>query len=368
MNTTFIMNRWQQWLQSTLPQTHLYQIRNLARFSFAMACAQHCHLSRLVAHVPSRAKPPSTRRRLFRFLGNSRLDVKTICSEMAHWLLRWNHPQARLILLLDETPLQNDLRVLKISVAYRRRSLPLCWECEPLTPRSQIQSVHRLLEEAAAILQHYAPQAQVVLLCDRGLCWPQTLLWCQKRGFDFVMRAQRHMIIRRRDEQGQLVQQPLHDLTPQIGSYWCGAVTTFQKHHWLETNVVACWFAAAKEPWYLITSLKPTLHCCRWYLRRLWQEQSFRDEKSHGFNWQQSQVRNAERANRLLLIVALAQLWLTSLGTLALMPPWRTRLGLQTRSTRRMVSVMRHGWQLLLWSIHQNRKIKLNYGLCFTPT
>ena len=74
-----------------------------------------------------------------------------------------------------------------------------------------------------------------------------------------------------------------------------------------------------------------------------------------GFNWQQSQVgirlHDPQRVNRLLLILALAQVWLLSLGQLAQQPQWRQRLGWRGAATRRRMSYFRQGWGLLQWQL-----------------
>lgn len=363
MNKT-IMNRWQHHLQTQLPALHTYQVRALATFSLAAACARHCHLSRLAAHVPTAVQPHSVRRRLLRLLGNERLEVPAASVQLAAWLVRWNAPTARLHLLLDETPLRNDLRVLKISISYRRRALPLIWCCCPLRGRAQTmpRTVLDLLQAAQDTVARYAPQAQVVLLADRGLCWPQIIAHCQGAHWHYLLRAQAQT---RLCSSSSSSTQRLGDLVRQPGQWWCGQAQVFQKAGWLACNVVACWPRDAQEAWLLVTSLPPTLHCCRWYARRMWQEQSFRDEKSHGFCWQASQVRDPQRANRLLLILALAQLWLMLLGDCAQTPPWRQRLGLSCRATRRLWSRFRWGWHLLMYALAN--KLAVPCHLSFTP-
>jgi len=47
---------------------------------------------------------------------------------------------------------------------------------------------------------------------------------------------------------------------------------------------------------------------CRQYARRMWCEQSFRDEKAQGFHWDASRVDDPRRATRLLVLLALATL------------------------------------------------------------
>ncbi len=49
-----------------------------------------------------------------------------------------------------------------------------------------------------------------------------------------------------------------------------------------------------------------------------WQEASFRDLKSDGWQWQVSRIWTPDHANRLLLVLALAHAWVLTLGTLVL--------------------------------------------------
>ena len=95
------------------------------------------------------------------------------------------------------------------------------------------------------------------------------------------------------------------------------------------------------------------------YGLRAWIEQGFKITKRAGWQWQRTQMTKPERAARLWLAVAVATLWLLSVGgeaeetmpastvpdVTALVPaPPRTR-----RATRlRLVSVFRRGWHLIL--------------------
>jgi hypothetical protein len=103
------------------------------------------------------------------------------------------------------------------------------------------------------------------------------------------------------------------------------------------------------EPWCLITNNRAlSVH----YALRNWQEQSFRDLKSGGWNWQQSQVWQPDHAQVLLLVLALAYSWVLSLGTLVAHaePAIQARI---VRGTRRLYSIFREGlcyWLDLLGS------------------
>jgi len=348
MNTKSIMSRWSTFLQSQLTQTHLYQVQALAAFSFAAAKARHCHLSRLAAEVPEPVLPSSTLRRLKRLLNNSNLKVDKVCKQMAAYLKAWNQPGARLTLLLDETPHGNRWRVLKLSVAYRRRALPLVWRTDPLTGRSQTKRVDQVLKQTAKIVKEYAPQAQVILLADRGFCWPKIIRFCRRNGWHYVLRAQYQTKFRYKDEHGIKQQRSLRELVSQPGEHWKGSGWAFAKAGWLPVSVVACWRVGSKDVWLLVSDLPPSLHLVRWYARRMWQEQSFRDEKSHGFNWQASRVQKSSRVQRLLLVLALAQLWLMSLGSSVLSSKSSQVRNLTSGQEHKRFSLFQVGWQYLI--------------------
>lgn len=353
MNPKHSMHRWSASLQNLLVQTHLYQVEALAAFSFAAARARGCHLSRLAALVPLEAQPRSELRRLYRLLANPRLNVEKTCDQMAAVLRYWNLPGCRITLLLDETPQANNWRVVKISLCYRRRAIALCWRTQALSGRSQTETVREVLEQVAVMVKLYAPQAQVVLLADRGLCWPATIDFCDSQGWHYVMRAQSSTQFRPLDANGQPAKikdrLSLKSLVTQLRQRFKGTGLAFQKAGWRRVNLVGAWMPGYQEAWFLVTNLTPSLHLVRTYAKRMWHEQSFRDEKSHGFCWAQSRIATAEHMHRLLLILALAQLWLTWLGCCATHPhlPWRNKLGLQAHRDRKRWSVFRTGWIFL---------------------
>lgn len=350
MNPKEIMHRWSGYLQSILPDIHLYQVLALAAFSYGAARARHCHLSRVSAHVPGRIQPASALRRFKRLLQNPRLDVEAVCEELAVWLTRFNAPTARLLLLLDETPHHNNWRLIKVSVSYRKRALPLVWRTDDLSGRPHRQRVFEVLFQATRLLARYCPQTQVVLMADRGLCWPQIMDFCQQHGWHYILRAQSQTrFVPDVSPEGAL---QLGELVTQEGQWWCGQGHAFAKAGWREVNVVVCWRSQAQGKWLLVSDLKPSLHLMRWYARRMWHEQSFRDEKSHGFSWEQSHLKTAQATHRLLLVLALAQLWLILMGTQALSTLWKRQLGLLRHEARTRFSVCRHGWNLLLWCLN----------------
>ena len=168
MNALSMLRDWRRQVQEDLlPDLHGHQSKALADLSLAMTLAQHCHSGRLAAAAPGAARPASVRRRLERTLANDRLDPDSAWPQLARAMLacRAGGP---IFLILDETPNRNELRCLKITLAYRKRALPLCSACYALSgrPEPMPKLIVGLFRQVAACLPK---GAEVTLLADRGL-------------------------------------------------------------------------------------------------------------------------------------------------------------------------------------------------------
>ena len=101
-----------------------------------------------------------------------------------------------------------------------------------------------------------------------------------------------------------------------IGQAWSGAVECFRTHP-LDGTLVARWDEGYKDPWLVLTDL-PTEHAnVLWYRYRTWIEDSYRDFKSDGWQWQSSRITDPKRAERHWLAMAVATLWMLTLSTQA---------------------------------------------------
>jgi hypothetical protein len=109
----------------------------------------------------------------------------------------------------------------------------------------------------------------------------------------------------------------------------------------------------------LLTDLPPEASTVCWYGLRAWIEQGFKITKRAGWQWQRTHMTQPERAARLWLAVAVATLWLLSVGgeadetipasTILDVTAWVPQPARTRRATRlRLVSVFRRGWTLIL--------------------
>jgi hypothetical protein len=105
----------------------------------------------------------------------------------------------------------------------------------------------------------------------------------------------------------------MSQLLPCPGSVWAGKVTCFAVNS-IEGTLVACWGAKHLEPWIILTDLPPEHASATWYGMRSWIEDSFKDLKSDGWQWQNTRMSDPARASRLWLALAVATLWVVSVG------------------------------------------------------
>src|SRR5262245_50790896 len=163
--------------------------------------------------------------------------------------------------------------------------------------------------------------------------------------------------------------QPLRDLVPAPGTQWVGTGTAFQgPRRRLNCKLLARWGEGQGDPWVLLTDLAPSWGAACWYGLRAWIEQGFKITKRGGWQWQRTRMSDPQRAARLWLAVAVATLWLLSVGgmaedslpvstllplTEADAPPARARRATQLR----LVSIFRQGWITILVALLNQRRL-----------
>ena len=109
---------------------------------------------------------------------------------------------------------------------------------------------------------------------------------------------------------------PLRQLA-QRNEVWCGYGRLFNcPQRYVMSHVFVAWQTGQTEPWCLATN-DVTIES-HTYAMRMWQELSFKDLKSAGWQWQSSHLDDAERVSRLLLAMTLAYAWTMTQGTFVL--------------------------------------------------
>ena len=304
-----VLYQWFGQMASNLPSMNYWQLSNLTLFCIGVMLSESSQQMSIARKVAAGQRVSSMERRLRRFLSNRKWDMDQFMVEWTRWVLSCLKVK-RIHLLVDESKIRDRIGVMMVGVAFDGRCIPLAWRCykgnsvKDYPPEGQVEVIASLLELVRAGL----PASMTVLLsADRGIgTSPKLCRRVDKLGFKYLFRITKQSKIL--TENGELT---IYDQV-KPGTIWKAEGKVFKQRGRLPAHVRAIWEKDCDEPWLLITN-DPGL-TGQEYARRNWQEQSFRDLKSGGWNWSRSYVRCPQRMTRLIAILVVAYAWTLSMG------------------------------------------------------
>jgi len=307
-------------LRTRLAHLSKPQSKVLAMWSLGMVLAKTCGQSKVVASLASYLgeKESNLRQRLREWCwdreakqGHKRTDwsVNQSFVPLLHWILSlWTGAEKQLVLAMDATSLKQVFVVLTISVVYRSCAIPVAWT---ILPEGQKGSWREPWLALFQCLQGGIPADWAVLvMADRGLYAGWLYYTILANGWHPFLRINLRSHYR---PKGAADFRPMGQLLPSPGYAWSGQVTCFA-HNSVEGTLLACWGTRYKEPWLILSDLPPQSASATWYAMRSWIEDSFKDLKRDGWQWQNTRMRDPARADRFWLALAVATLWVVSVG------------------------------------------------------
>jgi hypothetical protein len=250
----------------------------------------------------------STQRRFRRWLGNRRIEVAPLYGPLIAQALReWG--THTLYLALDTSMLWNQYCLIRLSVVYRGRAVPVAWEVIAHGSSSVPHEAYAPLLEAAPGL--LPAGIKVVFLADRGFADTKLLAQLRRLGWRFRIRIKAPFSILRPGQPPCKVEDfPLargralflHNVA--ITAEQFGPVSLALARH---TTTGEYWYIVSDEP----TSVQTFVE----YGYRFDIEENFLDDKSNGFHLESSLVRDAAALTRLCFVLAVATLYLVAQGT-----------------------------------------------------
>lgn len=355
-----ILYQWEDEIANWLPSLNTWQVENVALFSQAVVETESSRQSTLARHVICGEQVESAARRLRRFLSNKALDLNAFFTEWTRWVIGMMDGES-VDLLVDETKLSDRIGVMVVGVAFDARCIPLAWHCyiansaADYPAEGQVQVIDQLL---AAIQAGIPAGRTVTLMADRGIGMSAALCRCvEARGWQYLFRV---------NAQTKLYtaagEYTIADMV-QPGEEWRREGAIFKTRAHLPAGARALWSVGYDEPWALVTNA-PALTGHE-YARRNWQEQSFRDLKSCGWQWESSRIKNPDHMACLMILLVVAYGWSIALGCYA--AHWGRVRPLQKHadgSLRRHWCLFKEG--LRLFFEYCDRK-NVCLALCFVP-
>jgi hypothetical protein len=222
-------------------------------------------------------------------------------------LVDWPLDQ-RLYVALDTTAL-TPFVLIRASLVYRGRAISVAWRAlRHKSTQVSFEAYQPVLDQVRATI----PSGMVItLLADRGFVHERLLRYLQKHRWHFRLRLPADTLV-------HLGDQPvcaIRDLCPPTGQD-----RFFQQVSVLGAAVgpvhlaLACLLDQPDDPWFVVSDEPTDAQTLDEYGLRFDIEGSFRDEKSGGYQLHTSQLATPEALERLILIMAITTLHLTSLG------------------------------------------------------
>jgi hypothetical protein len=207
------------------------------------------------------------------------------------------------ILQMDQSKLVDGLEVLMISMRIGSRALPLAWTVAKTEGNIGFELQEKLLNQVSAML----PEGiSVLLMGDRFYGTKSLVEWCQNHHFSYRIRIKGNMLFHH--EGATISTQDAYEMGMRSLEN-----ATFNKSE-VTTNIGILHEDGHPEPWFIVMDCAPNKYRTLDYGMRWGIESMFSDFKSRGFGITQSHLIDPDRLERLILVLALALYWSTSIG------------------------------------------------------
>lgn len=260
-----------------------------------------------VPYVESRAQyAQSTQRRFARWVYNDRIHVGELYGPLIQEALsEWG--EHILYLALDTSRLFEEYCLIRISLIFRGRAVPVVWKViEHKSNTVAYEAYKELLDDAAEVLPEGVP---VVFLADRGFADTKLMGHVRKLGWHFRIRIKCSFLVY---QEGAFRSVDEFPLQPGEAVFLNDVCLTWQKYG--PVHVALGYSPDGKERWYVASDEPVSIETFCEYGLRSDIEENFLDDKSNGFQLESSKIRSAEGLERLCMVLAVATLYLVSQG------------------------------------------------------
>jgi hypothetical protein len=287
----------------------LRHLKTLAWMMVGLIHAGSVSLCAWAPYVVSRAcYSQSTVRRFRRWLDNDRIEVHALYGPLIQQALSgWG--DKTLYVALDTSMLWNTYCMVRWSVIYRGRAVPLVWCVIDHRSAAVAYEVYKVLLDKAATLVPFA--CNVVFLGDRGFADTELMHHLKRLGWHFRIRITSNFWIDRPGHGGFQVRDI--SLAPGQARFWQGVLLSVKRFG--PVHLAVAWPVGSDEYWDVISEEPTAVETLEEYGLRFDIAENFLDDTSNGLQLESSLIRSAKALERLCFVLAMTTLYLVSLGT-----------------------------------------------------
>jgi hypothetical protein len=309
-----LYNRLSEKLRGLVPVKNRKQVTNWIWMIVGILQSQSVNLSQIANYLPLATKAESRVTLIRRWLRNPQVKVWLFYKQvLEHVLSGWAQVEAYLI--LDGVMVFGDRwQIFRVSLRHGGRAIPIAWTIVEGKGLVKVNKLKNMLEKVQRFMKRYVKR--VTLLADAGFrdCdWAQL---CAELGWNYAIRIACNTYITLPDGTSDR----LDNWVPVYRNrYFQNVLLTRETK--LQTNVSVTWTTDSKGKPEMVAIITDQIACrarLREYSFRMSIEQSFRDDKSGGFDLEHTRLQHAQRIDHLLLAMAIATLWCHELGEFVL--------------------------------------------------
>lgn len=277
---------------------------------FGLIVSESVHLGQWALFRKGSAKVSSKTRQFSRWLHNDRIQPMLVYAPFVTKVFQeW--AGSTIYLALDTSQLWGRFTIVCLSLVYRGRALPVGWiVCASGSATVSLTRYQHMLAQVAACIPE---NSKVILLADRGFMDVKLMQVIRSLGWHFRIRVKQSVIIHRATKG----KRSIRALMPPPGTarFFNCVWFTEQRYGPLHLALAHVRTKNGYEKWVIISDEPVDVHIFDEYGLRFDIEEGFLDFKSAGFQLESSEVEDAEALSRLLLILAVATIYLVSTGT-----------------------------------------------------
>jgi hypothetical protein len=309
-----LYNRLDEKLRALVQVKNRKRVTNWIWIIVGILQSQSSNLSQIANYLPMETKAESRVTMIRRWLMNPQVRVWQFYKKvLEHVLSGWSEVEADLI--LDGVMIFGERwQIFRVSLRHGCRAIPIAWTIVEGKGLVQVSKLKSMLEKVQRFMKRYVKR--VTLLADAGFrdCdWAQL---CEELGWKYAIRIACNTYITLPDGTSDR----LDNWVPaNRNRYFQNVLLTRETK--LRTHVSVTWTTDAKGKPDMVAIITDQIACrarLREYSGRMSIEQSFRDDKSGGFDLEHTRLQHAQRIDHLLLAMAIATLWCHELGEFVL--------------------------------------------------
>jgi len=309
-----LYNRLNEKLRELVPVKNGKQVTNWIWIIVGILQSRSSNLSQIANCLPMETKAESRVTLIRRWLMNPQIKVWMFYKKILEQVLSgWSAVEATII--LDGVMVFGDRwQIFRVSLQHGCRAIPIAWTVVAGKGLVKVAKLQGMLEKVQKFLKKHVKQ--VTFLADAGFrdCdWAQL---CLELGWNYAIRVACNTYLTMEDGTCDRLD---HWVPENCNRYFQNVLLTREAK--LQTNVSVTWTTDQTGQPEMVAIITNQIACrarLREYGGRMSIEQSFRDDKSSGFDMEHTRLQHAERIDHLLLALAIATLWCHELGEFVL--------------------------------------------------